>query len=158
MEMIGLAIIVILLALGIFFVSRFTLTKEEPTQAQTFQLKQLGASFVNTLLATNAGCTGTSTYADLIVEMADPLGSILVCPDDLDQHFNITVSNMLNKTLNLWNYNYQLQLIYPPNAPTTQKELTVAKGCLPISQSEAYTQPIPTSDYGTILVRMKICY
>ncbi len=158
MEIMGLAVIVILLSLGLFFITRFSITNPSQNQAQSFQQKQLAASFINTLLSTSANCTGPASFTDLIVEMADPESSLLTCPDGgLYQHFNTTVMPLLSQTLDRWNYKYQLDILYPLAAPNGH-DVSISGNCTTTSQSESYTQPIPTTDSGTILVKMKICY
>jgi hypothetical protein len=158
MEMMGLAVIVILLALGMFFVARFALLKEKPSEAQTFQQSQIATSFVSTLLSSDAGCDTPASYTKLIEDMSEPQFSLLDCgPDGLVEHFNQSVYLILNRTLDIWDYSYQLAIRYPLAAKDSPGLLTFSKGCERPLQEETKTYYIP-SDFGTITIQMKLCY
>ena len=159
MEMIGLAVIVILLALGIYFVSRLSLSKpQELSQAQSFQQKQIGVSFINTLLSTDANCTGAVTFTTLLQNLADPTETgTLTCPnDDIAEYFNQSVIKIFSDTLDIWNYKYEFAVNFPQGSQKTK--ITINKDCTPELQTESSPIfPIPT-ERGPIRVQMKICY
>lgn len=161
MEIMGLAVIVILLAIGIFFITKFTLLKEQPSQAQSYQQKQVASSFLSTLLSSNAGCPGSSaTFSDLIEELTNPQFSSLICGDGtltLREYFNSAVSSILNQTLDVWGHKYELDVIFPSTVSSDVENIVMNRGCLPTSQIDPSSYYIP-SDYGTIKVQMKICY
>lgn len=57
MEIMGLAVIVVLVTVGLFLFVSFTLNKPKPTIDTTYQYDQLSASFVDAFLRTNVpGC------------------------------------------------------------------------------------------------------
>ena len=159
MEMIGLAIIVILLALGMYFVSKFTLSKpQELSQTQSLQLKLVGVSFINTLLSTEANCTGSVTFTTLLQNIADPTSTgILTCPNsNIEQYFNQSVTRVFADTLDVWNYKYEFNVNFP--AGSQRPRISINHGCLPTLQAESSPIfPIPT-DVGPVRVQMKICY
>lgn len=161
MEIMGLAVIVILLAVGLFFVAKFTLLKEKPSEEQQYQQSQIGSAFISTLLNSNAGCTGSSaSFTKLIQEMAQPQYSTMICgtSGDLKTYFTESVTKIMENTMDVWNYKYRFSVIYPNSAPIDQKEIAIDKGCADSTGSEeSKTYYIP-SDYGTIRVIMKICY
>ncbi len=160
MEIMGLAVIIILLALGMFFVAQFTLFKEKPTAAQTFQQRQLASNFISTLLSSNADCPGSSaTFTDLIEEMPNTFTN-LPCPIPLDKYFESKVKDILIQTLDIWGegrFTYNLTVVFPQGVPPDIEDIAISNGCPPTSQQETKIFPIP-SDFGTILVQMKICY
>ena len=161
MEIMGLAVIVILLALGMFFVSKFSLGTQQPAQAASSQMKQAAIGFVNTLLNTDADCGGTATFSKLLEEMAAPEYSTLACEGGtLEDYFNSKVTSILDKTLNMWGYKYKLTVYYPAGAlsPPDDGVIEINHECAENMQEEAAPPfPIPT-DYGDIRVIMKICY
>ncbi len=155
----GLAVIVILLAVGMFFVTKFSLGTQQPAQAVSTQMKQTAVGFVNTLLNTDAGCSGTATFSKLLEEMAAPEYTVLECAKDPD-YFTENAMSILDKTLNMWGYKYKLTVYYPPNAPSPPSNgvIEINHECAENMQEEAAPPfPIPT-DYGDIRVIMKICY
>lgn len=166
MEIMGLAVIVILLALGMYYVAKFTVFKTQPTTSQTSRQREIATGFVNTLLNTNAGCTGSSAnYAKLIEQMVQPqYSNINGCTGSLSDHFKTSVRRILSQTLDLWGYKYKLSLIFP-NSVKTQggnvQDIDIddpTNGCATLPQQEAAPPfPIPT-DYGDVRVIMKICY
>ncbi len=155
MEIMGLAVIVILLAVGMFFVAKFSLSKGKQAEEVTFQQRQIATGFVNTLLTTDAGCANSNAnFARLIEELIEPEYSTLVCgTDTLEEYFISSVEDILNNTLDVWGYKYKLSIVFPERS-----NIMIEKGCEGTTQEEAAPIfPIPT-DYGVIRVVMKICY
>ena len=159
MEIMGLAVIVILLAVGMFFVTKFSLGTQQPIQAASSQMKQTATGFVNTLLSTDAGCGGTATFSKLLEEMAAPEYTILECAKDPGA-FETNVTQILNKTLNIWGYKYKLTVYYPPNAPSPPNNgvIEINNECAEDMDEEAAPPFAIPTDYGDIRVIMKICY
>jgi len=158
MEMMGLAVIVILLTLGMFFVVKFTLLKEPSDQVQTFQQRQIASGFLSTLLTSNAGCGGTSTFARLVEEIPNEF-SLLNCQNtDLEDYFGDSVTIILGKTLDVWNFKYEFFVLFPLGVPDYVEDIKINNECdETLLQAESKTFPIP-SDYGIIRVGLKICY
>jgi len=155
MEIMGLAVIVILLALAMFFVTKFTLFKQESGQELSFQQSQAAIGFVNTLLNTNSGCESAS-FTKLIEEMATPRYSILSCGEEtLEEHYISSVTYILSQTMDLWGYKYELKVSFP--LASEKEDIIIQKDCENAVQQEAAPPfPIPT-DYGIVIVIMKIC-
>jgi len=156
MEMMGLAVIVILLALGMFFILRFTILQDPSIATQTFQQRQIASTFVSTLLSSNAGCSGSTTFAKLIEDIPDEQLSLLNCGNGelLSTYYQNEVDYILNQTLSTWGYAYNLTVLFPSSA--NKDPISVSQNC-PTLQEETKIFPI-LSDYGTIRVLMKICY
>jgi hypothetical protein len=158
MEIMGLAVIVILLAVGMFFVAKFSLLKERPSEVQSFQQSQIASTFVSTLLSTNAGCaSSTATFTKLIEDLVQPQYSLLQCGSgELQPYFEDSVRQILSETLDVWGYAYQFAVIFPPGA-TDAENIVIEKDCQTTQQEETKTYYVP-SDLGTIRVQMKLCY
>jgi hypothetical protein len=155
MEMIGLAVVVILLALGIFFVTKFTLFREAPEQVPSFQRRQLVSSFTSTLLSSNAGCD-SATFTDLLEEMQNTFTS-LNCGTDLRTHFIASTGKILNETLNNWGYTYKLEVRFDTDSVLDIVD-ELDNGCSTKPQSEFKLFPIPSRYGPDVRVIMKICY
>lgn len=153
----GLAVIVILLAIAMFFVAKFAMPKQV-TEEKQFQQRQAATGFVNTLLAANADCPGSSAnFAKLIEEMTAPEYSTLSCAVD-ETHLKTSIKAILDETLKVWGYRYNLTIEFPDEADTSPGIISIEDGCAGALQEEAAPPfPIPT-DYGNIMVVMKICY
>jgi hypothetical protein len=155
MEIMGLAVIVIFLALGMFFVAKFMLKPDSTSQTQSFQQAQLATNFVNTLLATKANCSGTIiNFNTILEEIPNEDFTRYKCGDGkLSEYFNTSVRYILNQTLEEWRYYYEMNVIFPGGVDPIKIEY----GCLPTMQNDYKLYPLP-SDYGVIKVEMKICY
>ena len=163
MEIMGLAVIVILLAIGMFFVTKFSLGTQQTSQAATSQMRQTAIGFVNTLLNTDAGCEGVATFSKLLEEMAAPDYSMLDCAKD-PLYFETAVKSILDETVDRWGYKYKLLVYYSKDSPRVKdNELSDVieirhPECLENMEEEtAPAFAIPT-DYKDIRVIMTICY
>ncbi len=155
MEMIGLAIVVILVALGMFLYAEFSITpKTSSSQSQSFQQNQLATNFVNALLNSEANCVGSSaTFSDVLYGIEQPAANTLQCGSgDLTSYFNDTVSSLLNQTLSTWGYHYEFTVILPN---FTSPVINISNSCVG-GQVDFAEYPLPGYT-GNILVRLKIC-
>ena len=160
MEIMGLAVIVILLTLGIFFVTKFTVLRQQSAPQKTFQFSQVTTGFVSTLLNTNAGCGGSTTLGKVLSEIPTQDISFIDCGKPLYQYFNETTSYLLNQTLDKWYYAYEFSAIFPKGATINNgpiPKLVIRNRCPEGSQKQATVFPV-RSDQGPIQVTMSICY
>ena len=159
--MMGLAVIVILLALGIFFVTKFTVLNQEPSLAQSSQRKSIAIGFVNTLLSSDANCGTSATFSDLIEAMADPENTLFRCKgEDLNTHFDESIKSILDNTLEKWNKDYEFTVIFPPQVSKDVKDILIRSDlCKTTRKRDAGSIfPIKTDFGADIRVQMKICY
>ncbi|MBN2420804.1 hypothetical protein JXB27_00835 [Candidatus Woesearchaeota archaeon] len=159
--MIGLAIIVILIAFGMFFIIRFSVSDQQESITKTVQVKELPKNFLNTLLYSEAGCEGSSaTFTRLIGDLEDPLSSSLTCGgksgEDLFFYLNETLSDLLSQTLGEWGHNYELLIDFPDTAPIEENEIRITNICIG-DQKDSSHFPF-TGDYGMIRVVLTICH
>ena len=155
----GLVVIVVLLALGMFFLTKFTLLEEKSPVKAASQNKQLASNFLNTLLYANAGCGESgATFRKLIDDIETPDFSLLQCGEgSLDEYFNETVTGLLNETLGTWGdkYNkYELVVQFPTAAQVD--DIVISHECDTVN-SEPASYPF-TGDLGDIIVTLRICY
>ena len=103
MEIMGLAVVVILLVLGLLFVVKFVLFKSEDSYRGEYTVTQLAANTLNTVLNINTNCNGISV-SELLQDASKDYGSIFCdnCNGNLDSRTcaNFTVNYLLDKVLN----------------------------------------------------------
>ncbi len=115
MEMMGLALIVVLLVLGLLFVVRFVLTKPQDSSVrEEYVTSELSSNFLNAMLETNSpDCSGVS-FSNLYIDCANyfPDGRIQ-CNTDLGtvnscKYIETETRFLLDKTLSVWKIKYVL--------------------------------------------------
>jgi hypothetical protein len=155
MEMMGLAVIVILLAMGMFFMTKFSLTPAKASTEELDKQEEMTTTFTNTMLGSDANCSSPITFGRLIDEMTDSYTSIYCGQDELIVHFNNSVRYLLNKTLDQWDYKYNLTIDFP--SATGLPQYSIDHGCVDTQQEKTAFFPIPSKSGGTIFVKMKVC-
>ncbi len=149
MEILGLAIVVVLLLLAATFVIRFLLTKKSPEYRKSFISAELASGMINTILKTTATSCSRATMKDLLEDCAT--SQSLVCEDGQGacDYFDEAANGILIQTLNKWNYKYQFTAVIGQNSPF----VSIGSKCLSEKKSETYVVPssIP------IQVKLDIC-
>jgi len=99
MEIMGLAVIIILLALGMLFVVRF-LILEEPNQIKkSFTQTELASNLVNSMLKTSSGCLGM-TVNELLEDCAvSQVPQICESGDNTCKFVNFSLNLIFYETL-----------------------------------------------------------
>jgi len=158
-EMLGLAVIVVFIALGMFFLTQFSLFQSKPSTVQNARTTEIASDFVNSLLNSNAGCDGTATFTTLIDDLEAPDLSPLSCGGksgiDLVEYFNESINSLLNQTMTKWGYKYEFSVLFPQNSYL--RDIVINQEC----SSNLQRQPASyqfRGDYGIIQVTMTICY
>ncbi len=102
-EMMGLALIMVLLAVGFLLYVKFALVPDTTPLPRT----QLGQTFVNSLVKTEIDC-GPSLYTveELLVMVATENENC-----DAQGSLQTNIDNFLNQSLDLWGINYRLTIV-----------------------------------------------
>lgn len=106
MEIVGLAMIVILISLGLLFFIRFGLFKPPTTHSKEYEQSELAANFLNTLQDTNAPeCSGVK-FSTLFQDCATD--KIIPCSKGGNSCIYIeqTMIEILSKTFDKWKVKY----------------------------------------------------
>ncbi len=112
MEIMGLAIIVVLMILGLLFAVRFILFKSPSTYRSEYTTTQLTANMLNTMLNVNTECNQVSV-SELLQDASRDSPNI-VCGIQNSQDFaNETISYLLNKTLDPLRRDYYFRASVP---------------------------------------------
>lgn len=102
MEIMGLAIVVVLLVLGMLFTVKFVLFKPQETYRKDYINTQLTANMLNTLLNTNTLCKDIS-IAELLQDASKANPNIGCQSLDSKEYVNAEINKLLNTTVqDMW--------------------------------------------------------
>ena len=148
MEIMGLAIIIILVALAVLFAVSIMISREPSGIKKVFYHKKMADNTVYTLLATTTECRFLS-IEQLLADCAE--GGVIECAEgDSCAYAGRLIDDLLKETLGDWNINYHMA-VDMPNMP----DIEFGEKCLgERSSSELY--PIP-SRAGQLTARLEIC-
>jgi hypothetical protein len=109
MEIMGLAIIVILVTLGIFFVIHFTSTRNSTNIEKEYTDSQMSANLLNTMLQMTAPDCNSKQIKSLFRDCA--LNQKIICNDGKRscEYLNYTIQKILDKTLVKWNRKFYFE-------------------------------------------------
>jgi hypothetical protein len=125
MEIMGLAIVVVLIIIGLLFSIKFVLFKQPSTYREDYTTTQLAANTINTLLKTNTECNEIS-IKELLQDASKTYQSI-TCPGTVTSTFfvNLTITNLLYDYLDDLGKEYYFRASVPGKTVVTAgKELT----------------------------------
>lgn len=148
MEIMGLAIIVILISLSFLFVLRFNITKKPEKFHEEFTQIEMASNFLNTLLQTTAPNCYKLSFKELFQDCGK--GPTLICEDkDSCQYLEEKTSMILGKTLDVWGIKYEF------NAYTKEDSPKISLGkCEGEKRSKLFPLPLSTS---SMYLRLDVC-
>lgn len=152
MEIMGLAIVFILVILGLLFVVRFVMLSKPADYRSSYIPEQLASNTLNTFLNTNSkDCSGL-LLKELIRDCGE--GQSISCENgQMSCSYVETVADyILNNTLDIWKYDYYFTTYLRDDEDNPIIEL--GDYCAGDKQTERF--PI-TSDVGAIYVELEIC-
>ena len=148
-EIIGLAIVVILLIIGMTFVIRFTLSKDPVDIKSEFYFSELASNWPNTFLNTKSENCNELSMTELLQDCGH--GQSISCNGQIScDYVEATAIEIFGDTLDVWKVNYEFKVFRNENNPL----ITVGNPCPGTQKSKTF--PIPTSS-GTLFVRLNIC-
>lgn len=140
LEILGLAIVVILITLGVLFVIRFIVLKEPTDLRQSYTRTEMASNMLNTLIRTDTECRGKSV-TELLQDCAinPPIGNIdcdgnaTLIGNKSCAYLNTTILKIMNDTLIIWGIDFQfdawladgtelVHILEPAGACTGEKE------------------------------------
>jgi len=152
MEILGLAIVVVLLLVAVIFFVKFGI--QTPSQFRSgFISSELATNLINTFLKTSSdGCSQLS-MVELLQDCAQSGGIRCDNGDDSCQYANSTAAYILGQTLSKWNYKYQLIAYYSePNRPF----VNVGEACTLNQNKKSRIFPVPVSS-SSMYIKLDIC-
>lgn len=165
MELLGVAVIVVFLALGIYLVVKFNITQPQSNTKASYTSSQLSSNMISSIITTTtANCTNKDML-DILIDCADysPEGNI-ICIDYVGppshqnkscEYFNATMNQILNNTLDAWGQNYIFN-ITTVSGSTIEQVWGKSRGtCTGERKTGQYF--FETNVKGTMLIRLDMC-
>jgi hypothetical protein len=149
-EIIGLAIIVLLVVVGMTFIIRFMLAKDPVDFKKQFTQAELSSNIINTFLkSTSRDCNGLS-MTELIKDCG--LSKTIFCENGKIscEYTKETAQFIFGETLEKWNLDYEFKIFQEEEDPM----VILGSKCLGSKKSKLF--PIPTA-YNTLFVKLDIC-
>lgn len=151
MEIMGLAIVVVLIVVGMLFVIRFMMNREAPDYRKEYVPTQLANNFVNTFLNTNARDCKGQAMKDLLEDCAQAR-SVYCDNGDLScSYVRGMALEVFSSTLDTWNYDYHFSVYFNEGDEIIP---SIGSEC-PLERKQK-TFPIST-DLGPLYVTLEIC-
>ncbi len=156
MEILGLAVIIILITLIGLFVLRFVILKPVEIKRE-YTMKSLAVDTITAMLRTTTDCHGEN-IRDLLMDCAT--GKAIECltptgPEDSCTYVNKTIEWILNKTLKSWYKNYIFNVTTTTDTEPEEEFSFVNGNCTAARMIEPGIQPLPT--YNNLKVRLDVC-
>ena len=162
MEIMGLVIIVILVALGMLFAIKFFVFKEPSETKQKFTYEQQTSNMLSAMLKTNV-CKGKETVESLLIDCVE--GETIICDDSQSscEKANETIAIIFSDTLEgPWKQDYEFSVVkkspsgsLDPDIPFSQFPKNNINMCSGRSKKAA-VQPLPIRT-GTMVIKLNIC-
>ena len=154
-EILGLAIVVVLVLLGAFFVLNFLVFKSPSEYRKGFVSSELASSMLNVFLKTNAKECLRIPISELI---GDCIQGSSVCCSGCDTSSEIDsckfvesfANGIFAETLNKWNYKYEFLVYDDINSP----KIKIGEKCPLEKKSKLFVIPHRS---GTATVKLDIC-
>ncbi|HIH04627.1 TPA: hypothetical protein HA281_04755 [Candidatus Woesearchaeota archaeon] len=150
MEILGLAIVVVLLILGLVFVIKFVALKKPSTLKKDVVESQVASNYLSTYLSTSVQeCSGLST-TELLQDCAAQGG--ITCQDGETscEKPREVAAFIFNQTFDQWKWKYEMSAFLGERSSL----FTLGTACP--GQKRSKTFPLPTRA-GTLYVKLDIC-
>jgi len=151
-EIMGLAIIIILITLALIFVVRFVLSRKPADIKEEYTQAQLASNMINTLLRTTAKECSSSSFTELFQDCADayPDGTIDCDTGEKScSYLESKIGDIFDNTLRKWRKDYYFKAVAGTN--TLVSDGNVCPGAKTHKEF-----PIPSSA-TTINIKLDIC-
>ena len=147
-EIMGLAIVIILIILGILAIARFG--SQEISYKRDYEQAKLASSMLDTLLTTTGrDCNGIS-MAQILRDCAGNTDGFSVCnAEESCAYFEQQAKEIFGNTLESWKTDYEFSVFHDESSQI----IKLCKQCVN-KKSEMF--PLPT-DSGILFVKLDIC-
>ena len=163
MEIMGLAIIVILISLGLLFYVRFVAFEDPKTPKDNYKPSALASNFLNTMLNTNSpDCTNTQ-FDTLFIDCSthNYNGGNIPCGDPYScEYLQTNVADLLEKSLGDIGYEYYFIATTNKDNLAETSDYIIDPIGEPCEGRKARSQPLPTFPSGIqmdLYLHLHIC-
>jgi hypothetical protein len=150
MEILGLAIVVVLVLVGLVFAVRFIILKDDTSFRDPFLSSEIASNTINTFLKTNSRDCNDLTMTELLQNCAQRTGIVCNNGESTCKYVNSTAFLILGQTLEEWNYEYEFLAYENANPPIIE----LGNACPGQKRSKLFPIPIKS---GTMFVKLDIC-
>ena len=150
MEILGLAIVVVLILVATTFVVRFLVLRTPVDYRKGFVSSELASNMLNTFLKTAAKDCSQLTMTELLQDCAQGRGIICENGQDSCKFIESTAKDIFSKTLDKRNMNYEFLAYTDINLPL----IKLGNPCKAEKRSKLF--PIPISG-ATMYTKLDIC-
>lgn len=156
MEILGFAIVVVLILVATTFVVRFLVLKAPTDYRKGFVSSELASNMLNTFLRTGAVECSQLTMTELLQDCAQSGGGegfgVVTCGngDDSCKFVKSSAAKIFEDTLGKWGVKYQFLAYTNQQSPF----ISIGSGCRGEKKSKLF--PIPTST-TTLYTKLDIC-
>ena len=162
-EVLGLAIIILLILVATIFVAKFFLSSDRESSRGSVVASELASDLIKSILNTDSPCRNLK-YSAIFRNCAESRSLPPPCfPSDSCQYLNSELKkNILEETFDEWKIKYQLKLYNGEVEPQNQiSNLNIQShdcGSLSNSEQEEATYSLSkTGSTGTINIRLILC-
>lgn len=119
-EILGIAVVILLVSVGLLFVLGYAVNKEKPTHREEFVKVEIGYNMIFAVLETTTPCWGGLSVRDLVKDCAEknfPEDRIQCFSQDSCAYAEAFIKeNIFQKTLDTWGYqdSYSFIIDFPP--------------------------------------------
>ena len=150
MEILGLAIVVVLILVATIFVVRFLVLKTPTEYRKGFVSAELASNMLNTFLKTAAKDCSQLTMTELLQDCAQGRGITCDNGQDSCKFVESTADKIFEDTLDKWNMQHEFLAYTNINTPL----MRIGKACKSEKRSKLFPVPISTA---TMYVKLDIC-
>ena len=150
MEILGLAIVIVLILVATIFIVRFLVIKAPVDYRKGFVSAELASNMLNTFLKTAANECSQLTMTELLQDCGQGRG--IACDNGMDSCMfaESAARQIFEETLDKWNMKYEFLAYTNINSPLVK----IGKPCAAEKRSKLF--PIPISA-GTMYTKLDIC-
>lgn len=149
MEIMGLAIIFILVIFGVLFAIRFVITKPDVDLRKDYQQSALAANMLSAIRGTTTDCSDTNVeqlLQDCASSKTIECGGMNSC-----EKAESVIKQIIEETLDQWEQSYSFSI----TGTFDVSQIKFANGDCS-GEKEVKTHPVPTKA-GTIILKLEIC-
>ncbi len=149
-EIIGLAIVVILLIIGMTFVIRFMVSKDPIDYKKQFTQAEIASNMINTFLKLTSKDCNSLSMTELFQDCGHSKSIICQNGKSSCDYVEETAESIFVETFDVWNINYEFKAFHNEEKPL----FTLGEPCPADKKSKTF--PIPTSS-GALFIKLDVC-